>query len=105
MGLCLLLYAYIICIVESMDIEFDPAKSVVNEVKHGIALEVAESLEWDTAVVVEDSRLGYGESRMIGTGYIGKRLHVVVFVDRGDIRRIISLRKANDREVNRYAET
>lgn len=33
-----------------MDIEFDPAKSVVNEAKHGIALAAAESLEWDTAL-------------------------------------------------------
>lgn len=37
-----------------------------------------------------------------GIGYIGLRLY---FVDRAEGRRIISLRKANPREVNRYAET
>ncbi|UYO93941.1 BrnT family toxin [Pollutimonas sp. M17] len=88
-----------------MNIEFDPAKNSINEAKHGISLAAAEGLEWETTVVVRDCRFGYSESRLIGTGYIGKRLHVVVFVDRGDVRRIISLRRANDREVKRYAET
>ena len=56
-------------------------------------------------MVVEDARRSYGEQRMIGVGYVGNRLHVVVFVDRGATRRIISLRNANQREVARYAET
>ena len=43
--------------------------------------------------------------RMIGIGYIGDRLFNVVFVERGEERRIISLRKANQREVKRYAKT
>ena len=42
---------------------------------------------------------------MIGMGYIGDRLFNVVFVKRGEERRIISLRKANQREVKRYANT
>ena len=41
---------------------------------------------------------------MIGYAYIGLRLYCVVYTDRGDERRIISLRKANSREVKRYAE-
>jgi uncharacterized DUF497 family protein len=41
---------------------------------------------------------------MIGIAYIGLRLFVVVYVDRSEVRRIISLRKANRREINRYAE-
>ena len=52
-----------------------------------------------------DQRNEYGEARMIGLGYIGDRLFNVVFVDRNEERRIISLRKANPREVKRYAET
>jgi uncharacterized DUF497 family protein len=35
---------------------------------------------------------------------VGVRLYCVVFVDRGDVRRIISLRKANRREEKRYAQ-
>lgn len=42
---------------------------------------------------------------MVAMGYIGQRLYVVVYVDRADSRRIISLRKANQREEKRYAET
>ena len=41
---------------------------------------------------------------MIGLAYIGLRLYLVVYVDRDEGRRIISLRKANRREVNRYAQ-
>jgi len=40
---------------------------------------------------------------MIGYAPIGERVFCVVFTDRGDQRRIISLRKANAREVKRYA--
>ena len=46
----------------------------------------------------------YGENRMIGYAPIAARVYCVVFVDRDDIRRIISLRKANSREVHHYAE-
>jgi len=42
---------------------------------------------------------------MAGLGYIGNRLCSVVFVDRAEERRIISLRKANQREVQRNAKT
>lgn len=42
---------------------------------------------------------------MIGFGYLGLRLVCVVFADRGDERRVICQRKANSREVARYAET
>jgi uncharacterized protein len=61
--------------------------------------------EWGEAVTWRDQRREYGEDRIAGLGYIGDRLFSVVFVDRGDNRRIISLRKANQREVERYAQT
>lgn len=31
-----------------------------------------------------------------------ERLYAAAFVDRGEVRRIVSLRKANLREINRY---
>lgn len=88
-----------------MDIVFDPVKNIRNELKHGVSLAAADDLEWETALVAEDKRSGYGENRMIAIGYLGNRLHVVVFVDRDNVRRIICLRKANIREVARYAKT
>jgi uncharacterized DUF497 family protein len=41
---------------------------------------------------------------MIGYALQGERLYCVVFTDRGTVRRIISLRKANNREIMRYVQ-
>jgi uncharacterized DUF497 family protein len=49
-----------------------------------------------------DDRRDYGEVREIGFTVIGQRLYVVVFVQRGQTMRIVSLRKANSREVKAY---
>jgi uncharacterized protein len=85
-------------------ISFDPAKDAANRAKHGLSLAEAAAIEWDTVLAWPDLRHVYGEPRSAGIGYIGLRLHLVVFTDRGDVRRIISLRKANAREVARYAK-
>jgi len=82
---------------------FDPAKDAINRAKHGVSLALAQDLEWDTALVWPDEREAYGEERECAIGYIGLRLFYVVFVDRADGRRVISLRKANTTERNRYA--
>lgn len=87
-----------------MHIQFDSVKDAINLAKHGVSLALAADMEWDSAVVWPDSRRVYGEPRQCGIGYIGMRLFFVAFVDRADGRRIISLRKANSREVRRYAE-
>ena len=86
-----------------MGILYDPAKDAANLAKHGVSLALAIELEWDTAVVWPDARRDYGEPRQCAIAYIGLRLFFVAFVDRADGRRIISLRKANPREVNFYA--
>lgn len=88
-----------------MDISFDPAKNESNLAKHGVALAEAAWLEWDTALTWLDTREEYGEDRECGIAYIGLTLYFVAFVDRDQTRRIISLRKATRKEVNRYAET
>lgn len=87
-----------------MKIRFDPAKDAANRAKHGVSLTLATDLEWDSAVTWPDLRRVYGEPRQCGLGYIGDRLFAVVFVDRNDARRIISLRKANQREEKIYAQ-
>lgn len=87
-----------------MDITYDTAKNESNAEKHGVALAAAVDFEWDDALVWNDERREYGETRQCAIGYIGTRLYYVVYVDRNDVRRIISLRKANSREVKRYAE-
>ena len=50
-----------------------------------------------------DTRHPYGENRQIGYAYIGLRLYCVIYTDRDESRRIISLRKANNRQINHYA--
>lgn len=88
-----------------MEITFDPAKDSSNQRKHGVSLTMATQFEWEDALCWEDLRRDYGEPRMVAIGYVGQRLYSVAFVDRANTRRIISLRKANSREVKRYAET
>ena len=75
--------------------------------KHGVSLVLAHKLEWALLLVKPDVRTDYGEPRMIGFAPIADRVYCVVFVDRDDVhgtlnRRIISLRKANMREVKAY---
>jgi uncharacterized DUF497 family protein len=79
-------------------------KEAANYAKHGVCLSAAARFEWAEALVWEDLRRHYGEFRYVAIGYIGLRLYVIVFVDRADQRRIISLRKANSREVQLYAQ-
>ncbi len=89
-----------------LKIVFDSEKDKLNQIKHGgLTLADASELEWDDAAYIQDQRHDYGENRVIALAYLGDRLLVVVFVDRGDERRIISLRKANYREAKRYAKT
>jgi uncharacterized protein len=87
-----------------MQFEFDPAKNVSNFARHGVALSFAEDLSWDEALVWIDDRYEYSEERMIGLLPEGETLYYVVFVDREETRRIISLRKAERSEVKHYVE-
>jgi len=81
-----------------MQIIFDKMKDAANLSKHGLSLSDAEKLEWENALIWQDTRRDYGESRMIALGVVGERLYCAVYVDRKDERRIISLRKANNKE-------
>ena len=85
-----------------MQITFDKAKDVLNKSKHGLSLSEAAKLEWDDALTWHDTRRDHGETRMIALGAIGERLYCVVYVDREDVRRVISLRKANNKEKKLY---
>lgn len=85
-------------------ISFNPDKDAANHAKHGVSLALAARLEWESALTWPDTRRAYGEFRQCALGYIGQRLYFVAYVERGEGLRIISLRKANAREVQRYAE-
>ena len=90
-----------------MKIEFDPNKNSANVAKHGVDFSAVEGFEWGDCISWQDHRAAYAERRECVIGYIGERLHFVVFTDRPnaqyEARRVISLRKANQREEVFYA--
>jgi uncharacterized DUF497 family protein len=53
-------------------------------------------------LTVEDDREDYGETRLITIGFLEGRMVVMIWTQRGSARRIISLRKANEREQKAY---
>lgn len=85
-----------------MKITFDSTKNETNFIKHGMLLADAIHIDWETLWAIQDTRQDYGEIRMIGYALIETRLHNVIFTDKVNERRIISLRKANKREVQNY---
>jgi len=87
-----------------MQIEFDPDKNATNQKKHGLSLAEAEYMDLGNAAIDPDRRYAYGEDRFQALGQINGRMHLLVFTVRGDVLRVISLRKANPKEVKRYDE-
>ena len=87
-----------------IEIEFDSEKDAVNRAKHGLPLPFAAALFEGDYKEKMDSRQSYGETRMIAVGPIAGRLCVCVYTWRDGARRIISLRKANRREIDAYYE-
>jgi uncharacterized DUF497 family protein len=85
-----------------MGIAFDPEKEARNVAKHRISLTRAEEMDMAAATVREDERFDYGETRYVAFGDIDDALHCLVFTFRGSKVRVISLRKANKKEVRRY---
>lgn len=86
-------------------IEFDSLKDDENTLKHGFPLRYAALLFAGPFIEEEDTRKEYGETRFIASGPIelfGGRIFIVVYTWSDAARRIISFRKANDREVRKY---
>ena len=88
-----------------MEITFDPVKEQINQAKHGVSLSLARELDWPDVMAKPDTRRDYGELREIGYCVIENRLYCVVFTQRQDTMHVISLRKANSREVKNYVDT
>ena len=83
-----------------MEIEFDPAKNARNIRDRGLSFTLADEFDWTTAMIAPSSR--HGEARFFAIGYIGSRLHALVFTKSGATVRVISLRRAHKTEVKRY---
>ena len=86
-----------------MEIKFDPKKNEANIKKHGIALNEAGDLDWETALVMEDNRFHYSEQRFMAIGLIQSKLHVVCYtLLANDAYRVFSLRMATKQEKRFY---
>jgi uncharacterized protein len=86
----------------AMNIEFDPAKDARNRRERGLPLALGAVVLANPVVEFKDDRRDYGEGRMIVVGTIAGRLHVCAYTMRGTAYRIISLRKANPKEVRKW---
>ena len=88
-----------------MQIEFDPDKERRNVRKHGLSLSVGASVLADPNMLeVLDLRFDYDEERIIAYGMASGTVYVCAFTMRGNIARVISVRKAEEREIRRYFE-
>jgi uncharacterized DUF497 family protein len=85
-----------------MRYDWNPAKAAANLAKHGVAFETVVGFEWDVALIGAD--LGQDEVRLVAIGYIGLRVHTLVFTPERRCVWVISLRKASKKEIARYAE-
>jgi uncharacterized protein len=85
-----------------MDVEFDPAKRDETLEKRGLDFADAIRVIESPNITVMDDRFAYAEVRYITFGKLSGRLIVVVWTVRNDRYRIISMRKANDREQKRF---
>ena len=83
---------------------WDPEKDALNRRKHGLSLPAGiAALEDPDRDLWVDDRFDYGEERTITLGLSAGRVLYVVSAERGeDCTRIISARKAEDDEIERY---
>jgi uncharacterized protein len=87
-----------------MDIEFDQTKRDKTLQERGLDFARADEVFDGHHFTGLDPRPGYSELRFITTGLLDGRMVVMVWTLRGASRRIISLRKANEREISRYSK-
>jgi uncharacterized protein len=86
-----------------MKLEFDQVKKDKTLLERGLdfarAVEVFDGIHFTG----QDKRMEYQEDRFITVGWLDANMVVMVWTPRGEVRRIISIRKANDREKTLYA--
>ena len=85
-------------------IEFDSDKRDKALAERGLDFSRAGEVFVGEQFTAQDLRTGYGEPRFITVGHLDERMVVVVWTPRGEGRRIISMRKANEREQTRYIQ-
>lgn len=87
-----------------MEVSFDLIKNTLNIELRGLSFERAAEFEFATAWIVVDDRKDYGETRYRAIGFLSERLHALVFTETQCGIRVISFRKANQREERLYEQ-
>ncbi len=82
-------------------IEFDLAKDERNIAEHGLSFADFAGFDEEFALLIDD-RVDYGETRYRAIGRIDGKGYCVVFTLRGDVTRLISFRRAHEKEMRRY---
>ena len=86
-----------------MSFEWDPEKSALNKKKHGIDFETAKNI-WLDNERIEIKAPHPVEERWIVIGSVRQKVWAAIYTIRGDIIRIISVRRARKKEVKIYEE-
>jgi uncharacterized DUF497 family protein len=84
-----------------MKFEYDPAKNAANAVKHGIDFDAAQAL-WTDPWLLEAPAKVEGEPRILAIGQINGKHWTAIWTPRGNVVRIISVRRARKEEVSCY---
>ena len=87
-----------------MELAWDEVKRRANYAKHGLDFRDAEKAFQGITLTAEDDRQDYGEKRFISIGLLDDMVVVVVYTERNETIRLISMRKANQRERQAYEE-
>jgi uncharacterized protein len=85
-------------------ISYNPAKNERNVRSRRLSFDSASQLDFGSALIEIDNRVEFGEVRYVALGMLLERLHVLCFTETENGIRVISFRKANLREVGRYAK-
>jgi len=85
-----------------MHFDWNTEKNQSNSLKHGIDFNDAVKIFDGRMLIKEDTREDYGERRWISIGLLNEIVVVMVFTIRDEIVRIISVRKANQKERESY---
>nr|WP_294550561.1 BrnT family toxin [uncultured Rhodopila sp.] len=93
---------YIVIPEAGRDFEWDQRKSDRNVLEREIPFDPAILLFKRPSLERRDLRRDYGEPRVLAIGHVGGVILHCIYLDRGPVRRIISLRRANGRESDAY---
>ena len=89
--------------INTAEIEYDPERRRITLKERGLDFARAAEVFREIHFTAQDTKFQYQEDRFITAGWLDARLVVLVWTPRGEARRIISMRKGNDREKALYA--